>query len=443
MTSHLSTGARRPRVPLAPVVALVAIGLGSTSGWLAACGSSNASAPVDAGDAGDGESIDSAVDDLGLQIPDVPEVSVPDITVPVDSDTLGPDGMVSCMLVSCPGQCVLGRCLTIIASGGAYDLAVQAGKVYWTSQGATPGAGLVLSLPTTPTATTGTTILGIGQTAPSGIAVNGSHVFWVDDSATSGSVLSTLLAPRADAGTTGKDGGARDGAIESGGDSGGPPVTTIASGQSSPGSIAIDETSLYWTTTGSMTDNYLSTVVSAALGGGTPVTLYSARGAWTTLGIDATDIYWIDMGVTSESGAVLKIAKTGGMVTTLATGENFPTSLAVDSTFVYWTRLGLTMNTSSVVKLAKSSALDGGRGNVVTVADGLGVPTGITADGTNVYWAVGGGDGTGSIQSAPANGNVITTLATGLDSPFALTTDATTLYWTDDVDGTITSLLPK
>jgi hypothetical protein len=402
---------------------------------LGACGGSSG-APEDAGaDASDAVDDDTNIEvtDDANETPDGGDATFVDDTGPDDAETF--DGN-SCQILSCPGKCVAGHCLLVLAQGGAYDLVVRSSVVYWTSAGSAPSTGAVLGAPTSPTASMGGAhVYSATQNNPHGLAVSGTNLYWANDSATAGAVLTIPLEVASDAGSF--DASVGDAAVSDGGDGGAAHgVKALATGQASPIGVAIDATNLYWTTTGTST-TVNGTVVKMPLAGGTSITLASGRSAPSAIAVDATSVYWVDAGLGAFGGAVLKVAIAGGSVTTLASGQNSPGAIAVDSNDVYWTQQGTGATNSAVVKVPI------GGGTVATIASEQGPVGGLTIDSTSIYWAVGGGSGMGAVLSAPLGGNVVTTLASGLDTPFDLATDATSLYWTDNIDGTITKLTPK
>jgi hypothetical protein len=75
-------------------------------------------------------------------------------------------------------------------------------------------------------------------------------------------------------------------------------------------------------------------------GGGTPTTLASGQSYPGGIAVDATSVYWSNGG----SGTVMKVSTGGGTPTTLASGQSDPYRIAVDATFVYWTNQGTASN---------------------------------------------------------------------------------------------------
>jgi hypothetical protein len=103
------------------------------------------------------------------------------------------------------------------------------------------------------------------------------------------------------------------------------PTTLATSGPWGDGGyLAVDASSVYWTT--------LSTVMKVGVNGGSPVTLAAGGNNFQCLAIDGQALYWDDSG----AGTILKVPLGGGQVTTLASGESGAAGIAVDATSVYW-----------------------------------------------------------------------------------------------------------
>jgi sugar lactone lactonase YvrE len=99
---------------------------------------------------------------------------------------------------------------------------------------------------------------------------------------------------------------------------------TIASGQASPGALAIDATSVYWINTGD------GTVKKAPLEGGPETTLVTDPSVPSALAVDGTNVYWID------STSLMLVSVDGGAATIVTAAHGRPTALALDATHIYW-----------------------------------------------------------------------------------------------------------
>jgi hypothetical protein len=121
------------------------------------------------------------------------------------------------------------------------------------------------------------TTLASGQTAPTGTALDGTSVYWVNNDSSEGS--------------------SPNGAVKKVSKSGGAP-TTLASGLLTIQSmIAVDATSVYWTGEG---------VFMVPVDGGAPTTLW-AGDSYAGVAVDATSVYWTTGG--AEPGNVGTIMK--------------------------------------------------------------------------------------------------------------------------------------
>lgn len=267
------------------------------------------------------------------------------------------------------------------------------------------------------------------------------------------------------------DGGTPDGAW-SGGESGTAPIV-IASGQNVADGIALDGTSIYWTT------NLGGTVMKAPLAGGPAVTLASSQSQPTGVAVDATNIYWANgdgtvmkaplqggtptmlaagqenpgvVGVAVDAnsvywtaragGAVMSVPVGGGQPTTLVSGEDNPQALVVDGTSVYWATLDCPGDggacDGAVRKAPRDGIPDGGA--ATTLASGR--PVSLAADATSVYWTNAGtqanGYADGAVMSVPLDGGTVTTVAGGQNTPYGIAVDGTSVYWTT-LSGTVMS----
>jgi hypothetical protein len=133
--------------------------------------------------------------------------------------------------------------------------------------------------------------------APYGLASDATDVYWTESG---GSVVTAPIAR----GT----------------------AVTLATAQSNPGFLAIDDASLYWVNTGN------GTVMTLPKSGGTPTTLASEQDNPYGIAVSSMGVFW-----TNQGGTVMTVPTGGGMPTTLASGQKTPYGIALDATSVYWT----------------------------------------------------------------------------------------------------------
>ena len=208
-------------------------------------------------------------------------------------------------------------------------------------------------------------------------------------------------------------------------------LLAVAPAQNYPWHVAVDSTSVYWTSN--------DLVLKAPIGGGAVVVLASGDGP---IAVDGTSVYWADDHNNAISKAPLTGVPDGGTATVLAPGQSTiysNASMALDGTGVYW--VSSNGGTDSILKAPLTGVPDGG--SPLTVASVPGLIHGITVDGTGVYltWTHTGGTPTVA-ATAPltgvADGGAPTTLVTtGVGSPVAIAVDATRIYWADNGGGAI------
>jgi hypothetical protein len=316
----------------------------------------------------------------------------------------------------CDGVCMGGRCLTTLSSSTYNTLgaiAVDGTSVYFVNggvpTGSTPG---IDKLPTSGGSSTGITS---GQTAPSALALDASHVYWTTwgDAGTGGTLKS---AP-----------------------TGGPPSTTLASNLSGPAAVAVDAVNVYFT------EGTAGRVSKVPLAGGTPVVLASDLAFPGAIAVDAQDIYWVENGTDGRPSPagdtkIVSMPIGGGARTTLATAgvRASGSDLTLVGDTVYWTfSVYETIEGKSVCTLGKVLSVPKAGGPTKTLASGQDGPTAIVADPTAVYWTNAGNESDGAVMKLPLAGGAPVALAANRARPVDLAVDATSVYWTEAGTGAV------
>jgi hypothetical protein len=194
-------------------------------------------------------------------------------TIPLFDPTSTPGAVGAVMKLPISG----GNPTTLASNVNAYEIAVDAASVYWTTL-SSPGA--VMKVPIDGGAPT---TLASGKYQAGDLAVDGTYVYWTNGADSAGS-------------PTGSTGSVMRVPI------GGGTPSTIASQQADPAGIAVNARGVYWT------NNLGGTVVVAPLGGGALSTLASGQTAPRDIVVDATGVYWANEGtLTGSGGSVTKL----------------------------------------------------------------------------------------------------------------------------------------
>lgn len=181
-------------------------------------------------------------------------------------------------------------------------------------------------------------------------------------------------------------------------------LTTLASTQDGPSSIALDGQNVYWS-------NALpgaGAILKAPLNGGSATTLAASLGSPRSIAIDSHYLYWVD----EDKGTLSKVSLDGGTPEVLTSGFKAPRVVAVagDVLDVF----------DAVTNTVNSVPREGGTPTVIgSDVTTRGVP--MAVDGTNVYWLV-----DQSPTMTPIDGGAATDLVS-LGSPVY----GDSIYWID------------
>lgn len=220
-------------------------------------------------------------------------------------------------------KCAIGGCgllptalTSVSVSVNSFGRLASDGVTLFFSDG---GSGIVRSCPLSGCGA-GPTVLANLQDNPWGITVDGASIYWVND-ATTGSVVT---CPKTGCGA------------------GNSLLVTLANGQNSARTMAIDTNSTYWVTQGA------GTVMTCQKTGcaQSPITLASGLTKPQGVAVDDTWVYFTEPG----ANAVKKVPKNGGAVVLVAASQQTPFNVAVDGKWIYWTN---NVVAGSVMKVAK------------------------------------------------------------------------------------------
>ncbi len=219
-----------------------------------------------------------------------------------------------------------GSVMSLPMSGSGSPATMASGL--WTPQGIAADAAYVYfaeSYPSTPTVpqVDQVAIAGLGKkaistgasTGPTGVAVGGGVVYWTNATAVSPQAAVGMASESSLAPTTLQPG---------------------ASAATSPYSIAVDASYVYW-----VDYQIMGAVWQSSLTGTAKHQIATSEAYPVRIVTDGVDVYWIDESIASPSnGKLARFNVASGTVSYPAQGLQQPTSLAMDSKAVYFTTLG-------------------------------------------------------------------------------------------------------
>lgn len=191
-------------------------------------------------------------------------------------------------------------------------------------------------------------------------------------------------------------------------------VTVLVDGLDSPTQIVADRDYLYWVNTANG-DN--GSVMRVAKTGGLPQVLATSQTFPGSLVVDDTAVYWTNGGINLGSGQVMQVAKTGGPIRVVASGLNFPISLVDDHDYLYWS--------DDLVGVKRVAKRGGGVPQLLVASDAF--ATAIALDDTRVFF---NDVITNTLRAVPKAGGPSAEIASIPDAFAAfLVVDRDDIYW--------------
>ncbi|MBW2523098.1 MAG: hypothetical protein JRI23_02930 [Deltaproteobacteria bacterium] len=206
-------------------------------------------------------------------------------------------------------------------------------------------------------------------------------------------------------------------------------LSLSGTGTTSYQTIAVDDTQLFLSPWISTTDR----VWAAPKGGGAATLIATTLGVANSgddLTVDGTHVYWLE---SSGAGRVGKVGKDGNGAVELASDLSGLTGIAVYGSDVYWS-----CAPCDAIKRVSTAGT-----NPATLADSEDAPSDVAVTSDGIFWvnrvtmSTSSPVTTGSVRRLEHGQSTPVSLATNQAGPHAIAVDDTHVYWTNFFDGTI------